>query len=350
MDITHRLTSGETLTMDVLAPGEGRGDTPANREIWTFMTRPFDPWMTPSEAAYAASILGGMDDGSLHNYVYVARIEGAIVGTALHATARDSHAIGGYGNVLTEPAQRGKGIAQILTEHSTRQFWDDGGRAIYLGTVNPVAQHVYQKFGYQPYNGLAMRALRAGESPDRFDAEYFGTNGDVQVRDAALGDIAAYTALLLAHEPRAWIVRDFTEGIFYAPPAVQASGCLRPFYNTFSRHEANPANQFKLLVTERRRVVGAASVQRPLVGALGDQAVLEFACYPTYQPRLALLLDTALEAAGQAGARRVRAYAAGDERGAVLGEVGFRHEASLTDALDLGDRRVDVRIFSRDLA
>ena len=74
--------------------------------------------------------------------------------------------MGGYGFVFTDPAQRGKGVAQRLTELAIQGFWSAGGQVSYLGTINPVAQHVYEKHGFCPYNGLTMRALRPGTQPD----------------------------------------------------------------------------------------------------------------------------------------------------------------------------------------
>ncbi|MBM4437885.1 MAG: GNAT family N-acetyltransferase, partial [Actinobacteria bacterium] len=324
---SQRLKDGSTLAVSELGPGEGRGDTPETRAIWDFIARPFDPWMAPAEAQWLVRFLAGSTTPQLRDYLYVGRVDGRIVGTAWHATSAATPEIGAYGFVLTDAGWRGRGIAQILTERSSARFWADGGQAIYLGTVNPVARHVYAKAGYGPYNGLAMRAVRPGRAPDAFDREYYAADGPVQVRPATIGDLGGYTALLLAHEPVDWRLRDHTEAIFYAPPALTATGCLRAFYNSLLRHEGNPANQFLVLVTSRHRIVASANLAGPAAGGLRGTATLEFQCYPTYRARLGALLSATLDAARAAGVRLVRAYADGPGRLEALAEAGFAVES-----------------------
>ena len=185
--------------------------------------------MVPTEGAFLAEFLAGTHDPSLADTMLIGRIDGTIVGTAWHGTDRDLPEMGGYGFVFTDPAQRGKGVAQRLTELAIQGFWSAGGQVSYLGTMNPVAQHVYEKHGFCPYNGLTMRALRPGTKPDGFDDRFFSRAGAGEIRDIRMGDLAAYTGLLMLPEPREWIVRDYTEAILYAPPTVEAGGCLRPF-------------------------------------------------------------------------------------------------------------------------
>ena len=349
MTLKRSLRNGETLTITVLNPGEGRGDTAVNRARWLFAACPFDPWMSPTEQEFLARLLNGTADRTLHDWVFVGELDGAIVATAWHGTGSQSSQIGGYGYVLTHPAHRGKGIAHELTSCSVRTFWDNGGQAIYLGTGNPIAQHVYEKSGYRRYNGIAMRALRPGADHQQFDAEYFAYDGRAEIRDSTLGDLGGYTALLLAPEPREWTVRDFTEAIFYAPPMVEATGSLRPFYNTVYRQEENPANQFKLLVTPSGRVVGSAAVSSPAAGALKGVGKLEFQCYSTYRGELQELLDATLEAANNGGVHQIRAHAASTDRTAALCNSGFVHEVRMPGILRTAEGMIDVHQLRLDL-
>ena len=343
------LKSGETLTVTVLRPGENRADTPENQDLWWFLVQPFDPRVSPAEAEMLARALRDATDGSLHDYMFVGSLDDTVVGTAWHATNRASREMGVYANVLTDPAHRGKGIAQILTKLSLEQFWADGGQAIYLGTVNPIARHVYEKIGYNIYNGIVMRAVRPDVDPDTFDTDYFRYDGKGRVRDVTQGDIGAYVALLHAQEPADWVVRDFTEGLFFAPPAVQATGCVGPFDRIWLRHEMNSANQLKALVTKHDRIAAAAALAGPASGALAGTATLEFQCYPTYRGELQTLLTATLEAAQSAGARSVRGYAVAPDRRAAFMEAGFSEESVARGLLDLGDRWADLHVFQRDL-
>ena len=350
MEASHTLNNGERLDITVLGPGEGRGDTVSNRELWWFIIQPFNPWTSPAENELVARVLCGAADDSLHDYLFIGRINDEVVGTVWHGTSSNTHEMGGYGFVRTDPEHRGKGVAQALTKLSVEQFWADGGRAMYLGTVAPDAAHVYEKFGYRRYNGIAMRALRPGLDPEGFEDEHFAHDGAPLARDATLGDIGSYPALTLSSAPKDWLIRDFTEGMFYYPPDIFASSCLRPFISSVLRREANPANQFKMLVSRRDRVVASANLFVPQAAALHGEATLEFQCYPTYRGELSSFLGAVLVDGREAGIRRVRAHAASDGRGAALAEIGFKMESVLAGYLQVGDQAVDVSVMRRDLA
>ena len=120
MDEAFALANGERLVVSVLGPGEGRGVTAVQLDAYNFLTRPFDPWMVPTEGAFLAEFLAGTHDPSLADTMLIGRIDGTIVGTAWHGTDRDLPEMGGYGFVFTDPAQRGKGVAQRLTELAIR--------------------------------------------------------------------------------------------------------------------------------------------------------------------------------------------------------------------------------------
>ena len=351
MESTHTLKTGERLDVTTLGPGEGRGDTAANRELWWFIVQPFDPWTSPGENELVARALRGATDDSLHDVLIVGRIDGEIVGTVWHGTSRNTREVGGYGFVRTDPAHRGKGIAQTLTRLSLERFWADGGLVIYLGTVAPDAAHVYEKHGYRRYNGIAMRALRSGSDPNTFDGEYFAHDGSAPLaRDAGFGDIGGYPALMLSPEPRDWRIRDFTEAIFYDPPEVQSGSCLRPFVSSMLRRETHPANRFKVLVTRRDRLVAAAGLFTATAAPLDGSATLEVLCHPGYSGELSSFLGAVLAEGREAGVRTVRAYASGESRGAALATVGFSTESTLSRHLQCGDRAVDVTVLRRDLA
>ena len=349
MEKVFALPNGEELVASVLGPGEGRGTTAVQHEVYSFLTRPFDPWMVPTEGGFLAEFLAGTHDPSLADTMLVGRIDGTVVGTAWHGTDRDLPEMGGYGFVFTEPEQRGKGIAQRLTELSIQGFWKVGGQVSYLGTVNPVAQHIYEKHGYRHYNGLTFRALRPGTDADSFDEQFFGRAGDGAIRDIRLGDIGAYTGLVMLLEPAEWVVRDYTEAMFYVPPAVQASGCLRPFFNSMTRHTASPANAWKVLVNDRGRLVASANLWAPTHAPVSANATLEFQAAPAYVDRAAAVIEAALDHAAANDVRAVRAFGVAEERLAVLRTAGFVAEVVQPAALDLGDCCADVTVMRRDL-
>ena len=349
MQHEYQLTNGDVLVVRVLAPGEGRGTTAHHLEIHQFLTQPFDPSWGRGVDSFLERFLSGTADASLADTFIVGRIDDAVVGTVWHATHRESGELGGYGYVFTHPQHRGKGIAQRLTELSIQRFWDSGGQASYLGTVNPVAEHVYGKAGYVGFNGKTMRAVRPGTDPDSFDDQFFARHGDGEIRDIELGDIGAYTGLLMTPKARGWIVRDFSEAIFYAPPRIESTKCLGPFYNSFARHETSPSNIWKVLINARSRLVCSANLFVPTRMPLRASATLEFQTTPAYFDRTTAVIDAVLDDAATHNIRTVRAYAVTTDRQDVLSASGFVRETVRMAELDLGDHLANLTIMSRDL-
>ena len=347
---TPNLSHGSPVTFVEWSPGDPPPPEIDLDAIYAFLVRPFDPWMAPAEVSLLPRFLKGGFAGDLRHTFFLAHAGGRIVGTAWHGTAESSRETGGYGFVLTDEGHRGRGIAQELTRRSVERFWDEGGAALYLGTTNPVAQHVYAKFGYAPYNGIAMRAIRPGLDPGEFDATYFTFDGGAQIREVTMGDVGAYTALLLARELHSWVIRDFTEGIFYAPPSVVSTSCLRPFYNAMLQHEASPTNVFKALVTQGGRMVAAARAFAPPGGALAGAGILEVQCYPTYRQELPGFLADVIQQAAHRGMRQLRAFAVADDRADALREAGFHPAGELTELLQIGPARASIQTMQLRLA
>jgi GNAT superfamily N-acetyltransferase len=346
---TARLRDGRILEIEVVAPGEGRGDTPATREILGFVARPFEPWMSAAEEHALAELLSGATAPHLRDWFWLGRLDGRLVATAWSGAGASAPEIGAFGYVLTDPPARGLGIARALTRAAVERFWATGGRALYLGTAEPTAQRVYAESGFRPYNGLVMRAVRPDLDAAAFDAAHFAPDPSARIRDVGPGDLAGFTALLAAPEPRAWTIRHFAEAIFHAPPEVGATGCLRPFHSALARQRSNPANRFRALVTAGGRMLAAASVAGPASGALAGTAALEVLCYPSVRDRLPYLLESTLAATAAAGTRVVHAYADEGDRSDALRESGFRDEAVLRGLLRLGGSEVDVVLLRRDL-
>jgi GNAT superfamily N-acetyltransferase len=349
MQPEYQLTNGDALVVSVLAPGDGRGTTARHLEIHQFLARPFDPSWGKGVDSFLERFLAGTADVSLADTLIVGRIDDVVVGTVWHATHRESGELGGYGYVLTHPAHRGKGIAQRLTELSIQRFWDSGGQASYLGTANPIAEHIYKKSGYAPFNGMTMRAVRPGTDPASFDDQFFARDGEGEIRDIELGDIGAYTGLLMTPKARGWIVRDFSEAIFYAPPAIESAMCLRPFYNSFARKETNPSNVWKVLINACSRLVCSANLFVPTSMPLSASATLEFQTTPAYLDRTTAVIDAVLNDAATRKIRTVRAYAITTDRQDVLSASGFVTETVRMAELDLGDHLADLTVMRRDL-
>lgn len=87
--------------------------------------------------------------------------------------------LGGLGEVATSEVSRGRGLAGDLCRKARSMFLAQGGKALFLGTMNPVAERVYQRLGWQSIFGSHTMVLLADHaSPVEFFRDYFGRAGD----------------------------------------------------------------------------------------------------------------------------------------------------------------------------
>ena len=106
--------------------------------------------------------------------VYTRRIAGKLAGACLVASSPALPDLGGLGEVATTSDARRTGIATALTQQALGDFEEHGGRALFLGTVNPAAARIYHRLGWRKLAGanLMLNVLNR-ESPKEFIVDYF---------------------------------------------------------------------------------------------------------------------------------------------------------------------------------
>ena len=187
-----------------------------------------DLWLPIFEGAIdlTREALLGADAPDARITVYTRRIGGELAGACLVASSDRTPSLGGLGEVATSQAARRSGIATALTQQALDDFGERGGRALFLGTVNPAAARIYYRLGWRKIAGanLMLNAL-GGESPEEFMVDYFrGIRGEtIEVRMPSPADRAPMIPLLVA--PHDWQALDFNTGVMSTRYAVQDS-CL----------------------------------------------------------------------------------------------------------------------------
>ena len=158
-----KLKSGETLSIEYFEPGP---QVPASlaEEITRFVIQveTLDSWPSVAESLYLKRCLQGRFAETGLDPLFLGRLDGRIAGDVGCQVSRDCPEVGSLGWVFTDPAQRGKGISSHLTRLAVQWFQDRGGVCMLLGTGNPIAHHVYEKYGFRDYNGHVMRRLSPG--------------------------------------------------------------------------------------------------------------------------------------------------------------------------------------------
>ncbi len=156
--------------------------------------------------------------------VYVRRLGDKLAGACLVASSRTLPILGGLGEVATDPEARRSGIATELTRQARDDFAERGGKALFLGTVNPNAARIYFRLGWRKLAGANLMVnVLDGNSPEEFLVDYFRSIGSVEVRDPSPADRAAMIPLLVS--PHDWQILDINTAMLSTRYALQDS-CL----------------------------------------------------------------------------------------------------------------------------
>src|SRR3954471_14316745 len=99
----------------------------------------------------------GMLEATARNDFAWAEVNGAVVATAWTMTPADDPRIGTMGEVYTDPAWRGRGLATAVCRSLLERFDEAGGRLMFLGTGNPTAARIYRLLGFEPWPRGLMR-------------------------------------------------------------------------------------------------------------------------------------------------------------------------------------------------
>ncbi|MEN6643704.1 MAG: GNAT family N-acetyltransferase [Armatimonadia bacterium] len=272
---------------------------------------------------------------------FVGLLDGEIVGTSWYAAPADTLDLGCFGRVLTLAEHRRKGISRHLCAAAVDDFRDRGGWCMHLGTGrNNPARFIYEDLGFRHHNFVEdgetiMRAVLRGDY-DTFEMDYFGGDEPVTVRPMHWGDLAR--AELLYNLPH-WFLKDYSQGVYANTPFEgQFFDLIAPVMDSGETGLA--------LQTHAGRMVGMAYTARTnaQAGAQDHLRVLEFLVHPAYAENApALLAAVALEATA---AKLIACSSALDvSRCEVLEEAGFRHEATLANALQDAETEFDLYVY-----
>ncbi len=182
-------------------------------------------WEPIFEARYddLRPVLAGTEVGKNRNLVYLIREGGELAGTSQLTISQAAPTLGGLGEVATAPAYRGRGIATRLCMRARDDFRAQGGRALYLGTINPAAARVYYRLGWRNLAGTTVMACTTGDdSPEGFLVDYFRAQ-EGRPRIVAGTAAARIPMIPLIVMPHDWQVLDANVGLYSTRYVVQHS-------------------------------------------------------------------------------------------------------------------------------
>ena len=187
---------------------------------------------------------------------YTNRLDDRLAGTCMVIRSQVMPDLGGFSEVATSPDARRAGIASALSRQARDDFRDRGGRALFLGTVNPNAARIYFRLGWRKFAGAnVMVNVMNGDSPEEYMLEYFRDLGPAEVGVASPGDRVPMIPVLLS--PHDWQVLDLNVDMLSTRYAVQDS-CLG-LYRRYSALDRDERGDWFCARTKRGHVVGISS-------------------------------------------------------------------------------------------
>ncbi|MYE54701.1 MAG: GNAT family N-acetyltransferase [Chloroflexi bacterium] len=271
--------------------------------------------------------------------VYTRRIAGKLAGACLVASSPALPGLGGLGEVATTSDARRTGIATALTQQALGDFEEHGGRALFLGTVNPAAARIYHRLGWRKLAGanLMLNVLNR-ESPEEFIVDYFRRiRGEtVSVRAPSPADRAPIIPLLVA--PHDWQALDFNTGMMSIRYAVQDS-CLG-LYRRYAAIASDGRGAWFCADTDKGHVLGLSTAR---LDAKGGCRVDGFT-HSYHADAWQALIQAAIRWGVENGATHVYADVSveDEEKRSKFESVGLS-DAGSGDPFDLSGRQVGTR-------
>ena len=253
-------------------------------ELMAFWERIFQ-----EDFSWLADVLAGGQIAENLDWLYLARKDGRVVSSCRLTCSHADPRLAALGEVATEPAHRGQGLAGKVCRWAGEDLDQRGGQALFLGTGNPDAARVYARHGWRFLAGSGVMLRTTPEVlPEEFLVDYFraGRVLPVEVRAGGPQDRVPMIPLLLtAHD---WIVLDANAAMFSIRYYHQ--GSCEGLYLRYQAVEKDGA--WFVAARTDGAVVGLASAKR---GAEGGCCVEAFT-HPRYtSPWLEQLYDRALE-------------------------------------------------------
>ena len=287
-------------------------------------------------------LLGGQMTRWLFTPYFVGEIGDEVVGSMSYYTPTDTRDIGVVEFVHTAEKHRQKGIASALMAQLIQRFRADGGRALYLCTINPHAGTLYENHAFWYHVGDGMRYL-APDDQD-FDTTYLAFCGKAQIRDATWADLPR-VSVLYNHSHPEWYIKDYLTQSF-------RNTRYESHFVKLMKGIENQNGSFLVLENPKQRVVGAAVLKRLDTFYEQHVATLSFRVCPHYVEQAADLLNAASEKAKERSIQLLQTYIADcdDDQKEQVDAAGFSEEARLRNRLCNGGEQMDLLVYSLSLS
>lgn len=270
-----------------------------------------------------------------HDFFYVTRREGKVVGTARLIVPREIPTLGGLGEVATDPDSRRLGIGSAMSAKAGEDFKSMGGKAWFLGTINPNAMRVYSRLGWKRLAwSIAWAQIIGDESPEEFLIDYFRTEtGESSVRPGS--PLERVTMVPLFATPHDWQILDSNTEIFSTRYSMLRGALL--LYPRFEKMCVDNKGTWFASYTNTGKLTGISTARLDKAGNCKIDAV----AHSRFMSVWPELVQSAIEWASSKSAENCYAMLSqeDEEKQNCFEEIGFHIKGTGPD-FQLGDRSV----------
>ncbi len=272
-----------------------------------------------SDLSWYVEFLSDRDRPEDRKLLYVARVQGQLVGTSVLWISRRDPKLAEFGLPATAPEFRGRGIGRVLFEQPVLDFREMGGEAIVMGGGNQEADRLYARVGYSKLVGSnALVQAMSGESPEAYFTDYFRGLGPATIHPGAAADRTP--SVPLVHTPHDWQVMDCNSRIYTTRYFVRRSfaGQCGAYVDMLEQLDST---FFAARAGERQKVVGLSSAKFEVVGVCSVDGFT----HPYYLKDWTGLILAAMNWARQRNAREFVATVSreDEQKQKLFKELGF---------------------------
>ncbi len=269
------------------------------------------------------------------DFFYVTRRNGKVVGTARLIVPREIPILGGLGEVATDPGHRRLGIGSAMSAKAEEDFKSMGGKAWFLGTINPNAMRVYSRLGWKRLAwSIAWAQIIGDESPEEFLIDYFRSEpGDSSVRPGS--PLERVTMVPLFATPHDWQILDSNTAIFSTRYAMLRGALL--LYPRFEKMCKDNRGTWFASYTKNGKLTGISTAHIDETGYCKIDAVAHSRFMSVWPD----LVKSVMQWASDKSAKNcyVLLSQEDEEKKSLFQKIGFHYQGTGSD-FDLGDRSV----------
>ncbi len=295
-------------------------------------------------------VINGDEQAENFDVVYLAIEDNTIVASSHLTASNRMSAIGGLGEVVTDPRYRGRGLASHLCQLALEEFKARCGQAVFLATENPAAARIYHRLGWRRLpNTNVMACVTSGNSPEEFLVDYFRAAASPVTIHKMTSDERIPLIPLLA-TPHNWQILDANTKL-YSTRHVTMTSCMG-LYPRFSRLMKGGGGEAWAAHSQNGHLVGCATViadsSSPSENSAEAVARIDGFVHDRFKDSWPKLIQTAIRSSEATKAKTLTSVVSiEDEEKRQLFESLRFQESGRGDAFDLSGRRVESVQLSR---